>query len=147
MTDIIPLAKDDFEDWLPLWRDYQTFYKVDVPEETTRLTYARLTGKQEPMGGFIARDSSQAVGIVHWIMHRSCWRSSDSCYLEDLYVAHNARGGGVGRNLIEAVFAVARSRNCARVYWLTHETNAQAMLLYDKVAAKSGFLHYSKRLE
>lgn len=54
---------------------------------------------------------------------------------------------GVDGKLIEAVFAVARSGNSARVYWLTHETNAQAMLLYDKVAAKSGFLQYSMRFE
>jgi GNAT superfamily N-acetyltransferase len=80
-------------------------------------------------------------------MHRSSWRSADTCYLEDLYVAQDTRGGGVGRKLIEAVYAAARSRNCSRVYWLTHETNAQAMLLYDKVAAKSGFLHYLKRFE
>jgi hypothetical protein len=26
------------------------------------------------------------------------------------------------------------------VWWLTHETNAQAMLLYDRIADKSGFV-------
>ena len=60
---IRPVRRDDFDAWLPLWRGYQTFYKVDIPEATTRLTFARLTGGQEPMGGCLARDAGRAVGL------------------------------------------------------------------------------------
>ena len=147
MPEIAPLAQTDFDDWLPLWRGYQTFYKVDIPEATTQLTFARLTGGREPMGGFVARDEGRAIGIVHWIAHRSCWTTGDYCYLQDLYVAEGVRGGGRGRKLIEAVYELARSRGCARVYWLTHETNDAAMALYDRIATRSGFLQYVKRLE
>ena len=146
MARIVPLTPADFDEWLPLWRGYQTFYKVDISEETTRETFARLTGGKEPMGAFLARDEQgRAIGMVHWIMHRSCWTSGDYCYLQDLFVAPDIRGGGVGRKLIEAVYDVARSHECSRVWWLTHETNAQAMILYDKVATKSGFVQYVKR--
>lgn len=146
MIEIAPLAKGDFEQWLPLWRGYQTFYKVDIPEETTRLTFARLTGGHEPMGAFLARDDrGAAVGMVHWIMHRSCWTAGDYCYLQDLFVSQDVRGGGVGRKLIEAVYDVAQKHGCSRVHWLTQTTNERAMILYDKVATKSGFLQYVKR--
>jgi GNAT superfamily N-acetyltransferase len=145
MADINPLSKSDYDAWLPLWRGYQTFYNADIPDETTRLTFARLTGGQEPMGAFVAREFGEAVGIVHWIAHRSCWTSGDYCYLQDLFVADAMRGSGVGRKLIEAVYEVARTRGCSRVYWLTHETNVRAMALYDKVARKSGFVQYVKR--
>lgn len=144
---IAPLTSSDLAAWLPLWRGYQAFYEVDIPEATTRLTFSRLTEGQEPMGGFLARQGDRAVGLVHWIAHRSCWTSGDYCYLQDLFVAPDARGGGWGRKLIEAVYDVARSRACARVYWLTQETNQTAMALYDRIAAKSGFLQYVKRLE
>jgi GNAT superfamily N-acetyltransferase len=146
MIEIAPLAPADFEAWAPLWRGYQTFYKVDLPAETTRLTFARLTQGAEPMGAFLARDGGQALGMVHWIVHRSCWTPGDYCYLQDLFVAAEARGAGVGRKLIEAVYDVARARGCSRVYWLTQETNTPAMRLYDDVATKSGFLQYVKRL-
>jgi GNAT superfamily N-acetyltransferase len=53
-----------------------------------------------------------------------------------------ARGGGVGRLLIDAVAAKARALGCSRVHWLTHETNRDAMRLYDKVAERSGFVQY-----
>ena len=147
MPAIAPLAPADHADWLPLWRGYQTFYKVDIPEATTRLTFARLTGGQEPMGGFVARDGARAVGIVHWVAHRSCWTAGDYLYLQDLFVAPDARGGGWGRKLIEAVYEVGRARGAARVHWLTHETNQTAMALYDRIATKSGFVQYVRRLE
>jgi GNAT superfamily N-acetyltransferase len=69
-----------------------------------------------------------------------------TCYLQDLFTAAQARGGGVGRALIEAVYDAAGAAGSARVYWLTHETNAVAMGLYDQVAVKSGFLVYRKAL-
>ena len=70
--------------------------------------------------------------------------NSDYCYLQDLFVACTKRGGGIGRKLIEAVYHKARSLGCSRVYWLTHETNRDAMLLYDRIADRSGFVQYRK---
>ena len=52
----------------------------------------------------------------------------------------------MGRALIEALYARARAAGAERVYWHTHETNAQARLLYDRVAAHGGFLLYRKDL-
>ena len=66
----------------------------------------------------------------------------DYCYLQDLFVAEGRRGDGVGRLLIEAVVAKARALNCSRVHWLTHETNRDAMQLYDRIAERSGFVQY-----
>ena len=146
MTRIVALTEQDFDEWLPLWRGYQIFYKADIDEETTRTTFARLTGGAEPMGAFLARDDAgRAIGMVHWIMHRSCWTTGDYCYLQDLFVAPDIRGGGVGAKLIEAVYDVAQKHGCSRVHWLTQFTNERAMILYDKVATKSGFLQYVKR--
>ena len=146
MIEISPLSERDYEDWLPLWRGYQDFYETDIPAGTTDVTFARLTGGGEPMGAFLARDDAGgAIGMVHWLTHRSCWTVGDYCYLQDLFVAEGVRGGGVGRGLIEAVYDVAKGQGCSRVYWLTQFTNERAMILYDKIAAKSGFLQYVKR--
>jgi GNAT superfamily N-acetyltransferase len=68
-------------------------------------------------------------------------------YLQDLFVSPEARGSGVGRKLIEYVYALARAAGCSRVHWLTHETNTDAMLLYDRIADRSGFVQYRRALE
>ena len=86
------------------------------------------------------------VGMVHWIFHRSNWTIGDYCYLQDLFVAPGVRGGGVGRALIESVYEAARRAGSPRVYWLTHESNAEAITLYDRVADRSGFVQYRKVL-
>ena len=143
---IAPLARADQARWLPLWRGYLEFYRADIAQATSALTFERLTEGAEPMGGFLAYLGDEAVGMTHWIAHRSCWTSGDYCYLQDLFVAPDNRGHGIARALIDVVEEEARSRGCSRVWWLTHETNSQAMLLYDKVATRSGFVQYVKKL-
>jgi GNAT superfamily N-acetyltransferase len=140
------LSGADHDAWLPLWRGYQQFYKEDIPAETTRVTWARMLDPTEPVFGAMALAGDRAVGIVHWLFHRSCWTVANYCYLQDLFVIPDHRGSGLGRRLIEYVFAAARDAGSAKVYWMTHETNATAMLLYDRIARRTGFVEYEKSL-
>jgi GNAT superfamily N-acetyltransferase len=140
---ITPLTGADHDHWAPLWRGYLDFYGAHLDEATWRATFARLTGGSEPMGGFLARAADgAAIGLAHWIEHRSCWTIGDYCYLQDLFVAPGLRGAGVGRRLIAAVTQKAMELGCSRVHWLTHETNLEAMRLYDRVAERPGFVQY-----
>jgi GNAT superfamily N-acetyltransferase len=144
--EVRPLRAEDHAHWLPLWKGYQVFYAVDIPPDTTALTWARLLDAAEPMGGALAWKGADAVGLVHHIRHRSCWTAGDYCYLQDLFVAPTVRQGGIGRMLIEYVYALAAREGCARVYWLTHETNSVAIGLYDRIAKRTGFIQYRKDL-
>lgn len=141
---IRPLEEDHRAAWYPLWRGYQEFYKVDLSESVSSTTWQRLLDPAEPMGGALAWQGTAAVGLVHHIRHRSCWTTGDHCYLQDLFVASTIRGAGIGRKLIEYVYDVAKRDGCSRVYWLTQETNTDAMKLYDRIADRSGFLQYRK---
>lgn len=136
----------DFDQWLPLWKAYQAFYKVDIADAVTALTWSRFHDPAEPMHCAVAEIDGKLVGLVHYLFHRSCWTRGDYCYLQDLFTAPERRGSGVGRALIEHVCARAAELGAARVWWLTHESNAQAMLLYDRVAERSGFVQYRKLL-
>jgi GNAT superfamily N-acetyltransferase len=146
MTEIVirPLARADRAQWQPLWQGYLAFYKTSVPDEVTETTFARFFNEAEPMHAFVAERDGEIVGIVHYIFHRSTWTEGPYCYLQDLFTAEHARGGGVGRKLIEAVYSRAREQGASRVYWLTQEGNATARALYDKLAERSGFIQYRK---
>ncbi|HSI41737.1 MAG TPA: GNAT family N-acetyltransferase [Xanthobacteraceae bacterium] len=137
----------DFAEWDALWRGYQTFYEVAIAPETTQVTWQRLLDPAEPMWGALAIHEGRAVGLVHMIRHRSTWTVSDYCYLQDLFVDEAVRGRGIARRLIAHVYEAAAGLGCSRVYWLTHETNATARALYDRVADRSGFIQYRKLLE
>jgi GNAT superfamily N-acetyltransferase len=141
---IRPLRAEERADWEPLWKGYQAFYKVVIPDQTTAVTWARLHDPAEAMGVLGAYMSGCLCGIVHYLFHRSCWTVGDYCYLQDLFVAEGARSLGVGRALILAVEDRARAAGASRVYWLTHETNADARVLYDRLAERSGFIQYRK---
>jgi GNAT superfamily N-acetyltransferase len=138
------LRAEDRAGWEPLWAGYQAFYKVEIPRETTEFTFARLLDPGEPMHAIVAESGGAIVGIVHYVFHRSTWTAGPYCYLQDLFTHESARGRGVGRALIEAVYTRAREERASRVYWLTHESNAIAMALYDTIADRSGFVQYRK---
>jgi GNAT superfamily N-acetyltransferase len=135
---------DERADWEPLWKGYQAFYKVVTSDETTSATWARLHDPDEPMGILGAYVDGRLCGIAQYLFHRSCWTVGDYCYLQDLFVAENARNLGLGRALIAAVEERARRAGASRLYWLTHESNASARALYDKLAERSGFIQYRK---
>jgi GNAT superfamily N-acetyltransferase len=144
-VEIKAIESSDFDSWLPLWKGYQRFYEVDIPEHVTLETWARFLDPGEPMHAALAMIGEQAFGLVHSIYHRSTWTTVDYCYLQDLFVAADTRGGGIGRALIEHVYADAKRRGVSRVYWLTHESNHTGMQLYDRIADRSGFIQYRKR--
>ena len=136
----------DFAAWKPLWDGYNAFYgrhgSTALSEEITRATWKRFFDAHEPMRAFVAERDGQLLGLAHYIFHRSTIQIADTCYLQDLFTSEHARGTGIGRALIEAVYERARSARIPRVYWQTHETNTVAMQLYDRVAEKSGFVVY-----
>lgn len=85
------------------------------------------------------------VGLVHLISHMRMWTKLAYCYLQDLYIAAPYRNQGLARKLIERSYQICTKR-FDRVYWLSHETNQTALLLYDRIASKTGFIQYKKIL-
>ena len=149
MTGLVirPLVTDDEADWRRLWTAYLAFYETVLPEEIYRSTFARLTGGDPgDFRGLVAVLDGRAVGLAHYLFHRSCWTLNDICYLQDLYADPEVRGTGIGRALIEAVYGKAAEAGAPEVYWMTQEFNATARRLYDRIAGKTPFIIYQKNL-
>ncbi len=142
---IRPIAASDEADWRRLWTGYLAYYKTDLPENIYASTFARLLSddSSEPRG-LIATSGGDAVGLVHYIFHRHCWRIENTCYLQDLFADPDVRGQGIGRKLIEAVYAAADKAGCPSVYWLTQEFNYAGRMLYDQVGTKTPFIRYDR---
>lgn len=147
---IRPVRRDDFSQWKLLWDGYNAFYgrsgNTALAPEITKMTWDRFFDAYEPMYAMVAEDSGKLLGIVHFLYHRSTIQMAPTCYLQDLFTADHARGAGIGRALINAVYEHARTAGVSRVYWQTRETNTTAMQLYDKVSEKPGFVIYHKML-
>lgn len=143
MPTVRALQQEDFEAWLPLWAGYLEFYETELEPEITRHTFERLIDESTSMFGALAiNEAGEAVGMVNWLTHAGTWSRGDYVYLEDLFVSSSARGGGAGRALIEHVRRWAEVAGADKVYWLTADSNKTAQQLYDRVARKTGFIHY-----
>jgi GNAT superfamily N-acetyltransferase len=145
MIRIRPIEPADAPAWRRLWRAYLDFYRTELPDAIYASTFARLTDSAvTDYHGLLALEGEAPVGLVHYIFHRHGWQIEDACYLQDLYVAPEARGTGAGRALIEAVYAAADAAGRPNVYWLTEETNATARRLYDRIGRATPFVKYRR---
>jgi GNAT superfamily N-acetyltransferase len=147
-TTIRFVAADDFSQWVILWEGYNRFYgrfdATALPAKITESTWSRFLDAHEPMYALVAEAHGELVGLAHFLFHRSTIMVNHTCYLQDLFTSETCRGKGVGGALIRAVGEQAKKAGSDRVYWQTHESNSNAMKLYDKVAQRSGFLVYRK---
>jgi len=138
--DIRALEVGDRVDWGVLARAYKAFYETTLPDGAYDHTWGRLMSA-DGIHGLGARLDGRLVGITHYLFHTGIW-AQKACYLEDLFVVQDCRGRGVARALIDAVALQARAAGAGRLYWLTHQQNATARTLYDRVAKFSGFVEY-----
>ena len=142
---IRPLRSADEADWRSLWTGYLDYYETHVPELVYATTFARLLGDDpQDFNGLIAEVDGQPMGLAHYLFHRHCWKVENVCYLQDLYVAPAARGTGLGRRLIEAVYAAADSNGTPSVYWLTQHFNEAGRRLYDRIGKLTPFIRYNR---
>ncbi len=142
---IRPIEAGDEQDWRRLWRAYLAFYQTERPDEVYATTFARLlSGRPNEFAGYLAVVGGKPAGLVHYLFHRTCWAIADTCYLQDLYADPGIRGKGVGRALIEAVYAAADRHGASNVYWLTQDFNATARRLYDRIGVQTPFIRYMR---
>ncbi len=139
------LERGDKADWAKLWKAYLAFYETSRPEEIFDAYFERLLGDDaQDYNGLVAEVNGKTVGLTHYLFHRHGWSIENVCYLQDLYAAPEARGLGVGRALIEAVYSAADAAGAPSVYWLTQDFNKEARLLYDRIGVKTPFIKYNR---
>ena len=144
---IRPLRPEDKADWRRLWTGYLQFYQTSVPDAVYDSTFARLLGDDaQDFSALVAEVDGRLMGLTHYLFHRHAWKIENVCYLQDLYVDPQARGTGLGRKLIEAVYACADAAGSPAVYWLTQDFNHEARQLYDRIARVTPFIRYVRPL-
>ena len=147
MTVIRPPTRADEAAWRRLWRAYLAFYEAEVPETVYETYFERLLGDDpQDFHALIAVADGQPAGLAHYVFHRHGWRVENVCYLQDLFADPDVRGQGIGRALIEAVYAAADAAGAPHVYWTTQDFNTTARQLYDRIGRVTPFIKYERPL-
>jgi len=140
-----PLSVSDRSEWSDLWGAYLSFYGTERPKDIHDAYFARLLGDDpQDFNGLVAEQDGKLVGLTHYLFHRHGWSIEKVCYLQDLYADLNVRGTGVGRKLIEGVYAAADAAGAPSVYWLTQASNIKARVLYDQIGTLTPFVKYQR---
>jgi GNAT superfamily N-acetyltransferase len=131
------IERADYEALLPLIAAYQRFYGVDdVDEDRNRSFFRRFLAPSEDgllLGAWMDRELA-GYACLYWFF--SSTRAAEVVLMNDLFVAEGRRGGGVGRELIEAARRVARDRGARHLEWSTAPDNVTAQRLYDSTGAE-----------
>ena len=144
-VEVRPLRPSDHGEWRRLWTAYLAFYETVLPEEVHASTWARLMGDDPRDGrGLIAEVDGRPAGLAHIYRQRHGWKTRDVCTLQDLYADPEVRGRGVGRALIEAVYAAADADGTPDVYWTTAHDNVAARRLHDRIGRLTPFIKYER---
>lgn len=140
---IRPIAEGDYDAWLPLYRGYAEFYRVAMPEDTSRRLFGWLLDPSHVIEGRLACDEGgKAVGLAHFRAMPRPLAAAEIGFLDDLFVAPDGRGKGIARSLLLHLSDVARDRGWPKVRWITAADNAEARRLYDRVATQTAWVTY-----
>lgn len=120
---------DDLDALAPLFEGYRAFYRKEPdPEAARAFLDARLSTGDSVV--FLARVDGEAVGFVQLYPTWSSVRMRRMWILNDLFVDPSARGGGVGRALMERARTHAEETGAAGLALETEKTNEPAAALY-----------------
>lgn len=141
------VEREDKAIWRELFDGYLQFYKIELVEELVQLTWERLLDPNFNSFGLVAESESEVMGIAHYSFQNSTWAIKNYCYLEDLFVARDARGKGLGKLFIDSILEIARKEGSSRLYWNTDATNEVARKLYDRYTKASEKVQYRIQLK
>ncbi|WP_345752048.1 GNAT family N-acetyltransferase [Microbacterium rhizophilus] len=139
---IRPVADADRPRWAALFRAYRDFYALPPDDAVVDTVWGWLRDEAHELHGLVAERDGMLAGIAHWRRFARPSRGGTAVFLDDLFTAPEARGGGIGRALIGRLQEIAAGEGLLEVRWITSETNTDARRLYDRVAERSPFLTY-----
>lgn len=105
---------------------------VVATEERLRCT---LFGPRPGAEVVLAYRDRDAVGFALYFFNYSTFLGLPGLYLEDLYVLPEARGQGVGRELLRYLAQRARECGCGRMEWAVLDWNQPAISFYRNLGA------------
>ena len=136
----------DQEAWRRLYNGYAEFYRVPMTDDKAAVVWSWLMDPDHVVKGFLAKANGSVVGLAHIREMPRPLHGKYGGFLDDLFVAPEARGTGAVEALYDAMKQLARERGWDSVRWITAENNYRARAVYDRVATKTQWVTYEIKL-
>jgi ribosomal protein S18 acetylase RimI-like enzyme len=138
-----PLGDKDFFPWLGLFEGYSEFYKSDLTDEKALRVWSWIIDKNHDLDGAVAVDDNG--DFVGFTLYRAVPRTLSGdvgLFVDDLFVAPDARDTGIGRALMDFAKEYAKAHNYSSLQWVTAADNKTAQKLYDEVGTRTSWVTY-----
>jgi GNAT superfamily N-acetyltransferase len=144
---VVPMAPEHRAAWEQLYAGYAAFYQVEQTPAMRATVWGWLFDPAHEVEGLVALGPGGAViGLAHFRPFARPLAASTGGFLDDLFVAPEARGSGAAQALIRGVAACGRARGWSVLRWITAEDNYRGRTVYDRVAEKTRWLTYEIKL-
>jgi GNAT superfamily N-acetyltransferase len=140
MTDTIRVAgPDDATEVFRLIHELAVYEKLDHEVRATPESIRDAMTYTDPaIHVLLAEDEAagRAVGFALYFHTFSTFEGAPTLYLEDLFVEPDARGSGIGQQLLVTLARHAREKGCARMEWTALDWNEPALRFYSSLGAR-----------
>ncbi len=102
---------------------------------TVEQLHEALFGEQVSLYGLVAEMDGKVVGFAVWFRNFSTWRGRHGIYLEDLFVAPEHRGAGLGKALLAALAQECVTNGYPRLEWWVLDWNGPSIGFYRSLGA------------
>ena len=138
-----PLGDKDFFAWLGLFEGYSAFYESELTDQIALQVWSWIIDANNDLVGAVAvNEDGDFVGFAHYRKVPRTLSGDLALFLDDLFVAEDARGKGVATQLMDFAKAYARDHKLAQVQLVTAADNATAQVLYDQVGTRTNWVTY-----
>jgi ribosomal protein S18 acetylase RimI-like enzyme len=143
---IVTPEQGDKAGWRLLYNGYAAFYKVPMTDEIADTVWGWIHDPNHEVEALVAKEANgRLVGLAHFRAMARPLAGTMGAFLDDLFVAPEARGSGVADSLLARLTAIARERKWQVIRWITAENNYRGRSFYDRIATKTHWLTYEIR--
>ena len=137
MLRLRPAVRADVPLILSLIRELATYERDPASVVATETALERDGFGERPLFQVtIAEWDGEAVGFAFWFFAYSTWRGQPTLYLEDLFVRPEARGRGIGKEMMGVLARAALDAGCGRFVWQVLDWNTPSIEFYESLGAE-----------
>jgi len=138
----------NFNDVLPLIKEYQKFYAVKKINDNKNKQFFYQFAENNNKGILhLYKLNNLAIGFTTLYKGFSSTRAEEVAILNDLYIQPQYRHKGYAKELLNNAIHSAKSMGYSRLQWLTAEDNSSAQQFYDNFDVnKSCWMFYTTEL-
>ncbi|NKC29821.1 GNAT family N-acetyltransferase [Falsiroseomonas selenitidurans] len=134
-------------EWDRLYAGYAAFYRVEQTPAMRDRVWGWIMDPAHEVKALVAtRPDGSLAGLAHYRPFARPLMAGTGGFLDDLFVDPAARGQRVADALIEAVSAIGRQRGWGLVRWITADDNYRGRGVYDRLATRTMWVTYDRKL-